>query len=232
MGVQKMKTRFSTYTSEGEVKMKFTENAAVLTADHDKAGHLEKLVIDPRTTQVTDVVVGTGLLSSVGEKVVPIRLIDSVQDGEILLHQSVGSLHELPDYVEEHFVPLTGKKGKQLSYAPPIPVLIGNYPYPIPGQPPLPRYVRKETEKNIPEDAVTLELGTPVFDSVGDHVGDIEKVLVGSDTDRISHFVITQGLLLKKRRLVPITWLNRVEEDRVYLAVDRDVLKSLPEYKM
>lgn len=126
--------------------MIFNENATVFTADHNKVGNLEQLVIDPRTKEVTDVIVSTGILPPKEEKVVPTNLIASAEEEEILLRPNAGDLDIMPNYKEEYFVPLTRKRRKELGYESPFPVLIGQYPYSVPGQSPLPTY-KKETEK-------------------------------------------------------------------------------------
>lgn len=215
---------------QGEVNIIFKENVAVLTADSDKLGHLDRVVIDPRTKEATDIVVRSGILSAKKDKVVPINLIDSTDEGEIILDRSAEDLEQLPDYIEEHYVPITGENRDRLGYESPVPVLIGYYPYSVPGQVPAPSYLRKK-ERNIPEDTVALEIGAPVIDAEGDHIGDVETVLVDPETDRITHFVISQGLVLKNKKLVPTTWASQIDGTQVHLAVDAGVLDALEEYE-
>jgi uncharacterized protein YrrD len=210
--------------------MKFNENATVLTADHDKVGQLEQVVIDPRTKEVTDIIVRKGILFSKEDKVVPINMVASAADEVVLLRPDVGDLQTLPDYEEEYFVPLTGQNRRKPGYKSPIPVLIGYYPYTVPGQSPLPPYI-KETEKNIPKDTVALEIGAPVISADGDHVADIESVMTDTNADRVTHFVVDQGLLLKERKLVPTTWVSHVEGDKVHLVVGTELLNNMQEYQ-
>jgi len=42
--------------------------------------------------------------------------------------------------------------------------------------------------------------------------------------------VISQGLLLKERKLVPVRWVDVVGEDEVHLAVGSRLLDELREY--
>lgn len=210
--------------------MKIKENATVFTASSKKIGNIERVVIDPRTKEVTDIVVGSRIFSSEEDKVVPVNLIDSTKEGEVVLDRSVGDLEELPDFVEEYYVPLVGDNRERLGYESPVPALIGYYPYSVPGQTPLPSYI-KEREKNIPEDTVALKIGASVIDAEGDHVGDVEAVLADPETARITHFVISQGLFLKERKLVPTTWVNHMDGTQVYLAVAEGILDVLGEYE-
>lgn len=88
-----------------------------------------------------------------------------------------------------------------------------------------------ETVRNIPEDTVPLKEGTDVFSSDGEHVGDVERLLVEPESNQVSHFVISQGLFFKDRKLVPMHWVRSVAEDNVHLSVTSDFLEQLPSYE-
>ena len=67
--------------------------------------------------------------------------------------------------------------------------------------------------------------------SDGEHVGDVERLFVDSDSNRATHFVIAEGLLFKERKLIPANWVRSIEEDKVHLAVPSRVLERLPAYQ-
>jgi hypothetical protein len=90
--------------------------------------------------------------------------------------------------------------------------------------------VRTITERNLPERTVALEEGAKVVSADDEHVGDIEQVLTDPQSDRVTHFIIKEGLLLKERKLIPTHWVSRLTEDRVKLAVGSDLLERLPQY--
>ncbi len=52
-----------------------------------------------------------------------------------------------------------------------------------------------------------------------------------SRTDHITHLLISHGLIQIERRLVPVTWVNAVQEDEVHLAVDSPLFDRLPPYE-
>ena len=89
----------------------------------------------------------------------------------------------------------------------------------------------KEIERNIPAQTIALQKGTAVISAEGDHVGNIEVVLTDPQANRVTHFVISQGLILKERKLVPVTWVNLFQENKVHLSVGTKVIDSLSEYK-
>lgn len=62
------------------------------------------------------------------------------------------------------------------------------------------------------------------------HVGKVERVITG-ERDRASHFLISEGVVFKHKKLVPASWIEGVTEDHVQLAVGADVLENLPDYQ-
>jgi uncharacterized protein YrrD len=88
-----------------------------------------------------------------------------------------------------------------------------------------------ETTRNIPADTIPLKEGVDVVSSDGKHVGDVERLFVEPNSTRATHFVISQGLLFKDRKLVPAHWVKSVGEDKVQLTVTSSVLEQLPSYE-
>lgn len=62
------------------------------------------------------------------------------------------------------------------------------------------------------------------------HVGRVERVIT-NEQDRVSHFLISEGVVFKHKKLVPAAWIDDVTEDQVRLAVGSDVLENLPDYQ-
>jgi uncharacterized protein YrrD len=211
--------------------MKLKENAHVVTADGQMVGQVDRVVMDPHTKEVTHVVVRKGLLFT-EDKVVPMDLISSVVDDQVLLREDAGDLEGLPDYEETSYTPLDEYEQAQApaeTYVPPV------YWYPGTGWGAYPvgylglQYVAR-TKENIPEGTVALEEGAKVISADGQHVGNVEQVLTDPQADRATHFVISQGMLLKTRKLLPTAWISRLARDEVHLAVGSHLLETLPEY--
>jgi uncharacterized protein YrrD len=78
---------------------------------------------------------------------------------------------------------------------------------------------------------VALKEGAKVVAADGEHVGNVEELVTDSSTDRVSQVMISQGLLLKEKKLVPSNWIDTVAEDEVYLGVGSDTLNSLRSYE-
>jgi uncharacterized protein YrrD len=66
----------------------------------------------------------------------------------------------------------------------------------------------------------------------GELVGNVELVITESQDNRVTHFVISEGFLLKERKLVPAVWVTKVAEDEIYLSVESGLFEHLPEYQV
>jgi len=214
--------------------MQFKENATVYTLDDKKVGEVERVVLDPQTKEITHLVVRKGFLFT-EDKVVPIDMVNSTAEDRITLKRTDG-LDSLPDFEEEQYVKVTSvepaypyKRGYVRPYYwYPAPGFAwwGTQPYPIEARP---DYVA-ESWRNIPEGTVALKEGAEVITVDHEHVGDVERIFANPKQERATHLLISQGLFLKQKKVVPTTWINQVGEDRVYLSVSSDFVERLPEY--
>ena len=222
--------------------MRFEQGEDVYTAQGDKVGEVARVVIDPKTDEVTHVVVKKGFLLTV-DKVVPISLIGPTVENHVTLRETAGDLEALPIFEETHFVPLGEEKGQETAaeeqarssyWYPPTGTLwwrAGGYL----GYPGLfhsmPPYV-VEVKSNIPDGTVALKEGAKVLSMDDEHVGNVETVLTDPIENRATHLVISKGLLLKERKLVPTDWISVVMSDEVHLAVGSDVIQGLRKYEL
>jgi uncharacterized protein YrrD len=223
--------------------MQFKEGTYVVTADGKEVGNVDRVVIDPGTKQVTHLVIRQGLLIT-QDKVLPIDLIDTATREQVTLKPRADNLPELPDFEETHYVTIDEDEARAgsppaVDYASPLywypPLGATRWGYPAPGYPAQPSYaepvVETETELNIPEGTVALKEGAKVYSADGEQVGNIERIFTSPNTNQATHLLISQGLILKNKKLVPMSWASTVGEDEVYLMVSSRVLDKLQEYK-
>ena len=204
--------------------MEFKENAEIVTAENKKVGHLARVVLDPRTKEVSHLIVRQGFFFT-EDKVVPLSLVAATTDERVVLRQDAGDLEALPEYNEEQFVPLDEVEQSRLNAA----SIYGVPLYPYMGYP-IPTLQQIEVEPNIPDNTVALAEGAKVFSADGEHVGDVDRILTDTETDRVTHLVISQGLILKERKLLPIAWVSLIKPDELYLAVGTTMVESLRPY--
>ncbi|HJR79109.1 MAG TPA: PRC-barrel domain-containing protein [Anaerolineales bacterium] len=213
--------------------MEFKQGAEVFSGDGEKIGTLSRVVIDPRTREVANLVVEKGLLFKT-DKVIPVTLVDlDIEDRIVLKKTNQDILEDFPDFETSYYVPLDQPDNPyqddiEASYLyPPLHLgwtAGGHLGYPVP------EYVLK-TEQDIPEGTVALEKGAKVISRDGEHVGNVEEIITESQGDRVTHFVVSEGFLLKEHKLVPAVWIAEVTEEEIHLSVNTGVFERLPEYQ-
>jgi uncharacterized protein YrrD len=221
--------------------MRFEQGEDVYTAQGEKVGEIDRVVIDPKTDEVTHVVVKKGFLLP-EDKVVPLSLIGPTIEDHITLRETAGDLKTLPIFEEMHYIPLGEEEEKKATaegLARPI------YWYPPTGSMwwraggylgypgffhSIPPY-SVEVKYNIPAGTVALKEGAKVISTDDKHVGNVETVLTDPEEDRATHLVISKGFLLKERKLIPTSWISIVMSDEIHLAVSSDIIEGLRKYE-
>ena len=199
----------------------------VISNADEKVGELESVIIDPATEEITHLIVKKGFLFS-KTKMIPISLVADSSQEMIKLHEYEGSFEDLPDYVETHFVPLEnyisseieGKIIPMLFYAP-FPVTMSHAA--PPGTVPV-------MQENLAADRESLEEGMDIIAIDGKKMGTVQEIILHPATDRVTHLLVSRGLLFKNRFLIPADWVKEIEESRILLYVDSKVIKNLPAY--
>jgi uncharacterized protein YrrD len=218
--------------------MQFKHNATVVSADGKDMGHIRRVVLDPKTDEVKDIVVRAGTLLT-DDRVVPVDQVSDTDGGQIHLRTDAGEVEKLPRFEESHFVPLEGE-GPQPGPTPAeiapayywYPPLVGLEPGAYVGSiPPELLGYRLQTDRNIPTGTVALKEGAAVRSRDDHAVGRLDQVLTAPGTDLATHLVIVEGMLKKTHKVVPVVWIDTIADDLVRLAVRAIVLERLPEYK-
>jgi uncharacterized protein YrrD len=217
--------------------MELKEGTSVFTLSGEEVGKINRFVLDPQTNEVTHIVVQKGWLLP-EDKVVPFQMVSSATEDRVVLNEDLEDFNQLPPFEESHFVGITDEDMAPTE-APAYPSTQAFYWYPPPsGYVGYPAYRLQdsawppiETTRNIPEDTIPLREGVNVMSSDGQHVGDIERLFVESESNRATHFLISRGLLFKDHKLVPAHWVRAVEEDKVHLVVSSKLLERLPSYQ-
>jgi len=210
-------------------KIQLQRGATILAEDGKKIGTLERVVVNPATNVITDVVVRAGGLFSQEEKVVPVELIVETAGDKILMHEAAGDLTDFPPFEEDRIVDEKGNKVASSSEGSLPPIVIG---FPVPASPvmqvPGGKIVTRK-EKNIPDGTVAMKEGAAVISADDKQVGKVESVLAEPLMDQITHFVISSGLLAMESKLIPIRWVMRVGEDAIHLRMEKSDVENLVE---
>ncbi|MEZ4769278.1 MAG: PRC-barrel domain-containing protein [Caldilineales bacterium] len=222
--------------------MQFKPGTHVWTSDGEDAGTVDRVIIRPDTKEVTHIVVRKGFLFS-EDKVVPMSLVGPATADKVTLREDEEDLEKLPDFEESYYVPAeegipqtpsAKTQVRSLYLYPPVGIQWGRSvynPYGASKESGPPHYILQR-ERNIPAGTIPLRQGARVIGSDGEHIGDIERVFTDAITDRATHLLISEGLILKSRKLIPTIWLGRVFEDEVHLLVTSKYVDSLPDYEI
>ena len=215
------------------MKLELQEGTSVFSARGEEVGKISRFVLDPETNEVTHIVVQKGWLFA-EDKVVPIDWVSTATEERVTLNENTNDFDQLPPFEETHFIKVSEEGVNRADYPPPRyapayywypPAGYIGYPVGYYGWPPM------ETQRNIPADTIPLREGSDVMSSDGEHVGDIERIFVDTESNRATHFLISEGLLFKERKLVPAHWVSSAEEDKVHLNVSSQMLERLPAYR-
>lgn len=217
------------------LKIELKEETSVFTSDGKEVGKVNRFVLDPATDEVTHIVVQKGWLLP-EDKVVPFEMVRSADEDKVILNEGIDDFDQLPAFEETHFIKINNDgidPSGTRTYAPayywyPSYENIGYPAYGL-GRPVWPP---TEVRQNIPENTVPLKDGSNVISSDRKHVGDVERLFIEPNSNKVTHFLISQGLLFKDHKMVPVSWVKSVEEDKVNLTVPSKVLETLPAYKV
>ncbi|MBI1259361.1 MAG: hypothetical protein GC204_17990 [Chloroflexi bacterium] len=223
--------------------MQFKQGTHVYTSDGQDAGTVDRVVLDPQTSEVSSLVVRKGWLF-IEDKVVPLSLVGSATDDRITLRETKSDLQKLPQFEETYYVRAADEGVWEDKPAP----TRNDYAEPFYSYPPVgaawwgapgyidylpgdlqPEFVAR-SQKNIPEGNVAVREGAHVISRDGKHVGDVEEVFTDPTTNHVTHIVISQGVLFKDRKVIPTNWIKAEGEEEVTLTVDTKVVDDLPEY--
>jgi uncharacterized protein YrrD len=195
--------------------------------DGTQVGKVDRIVIDPVTAQITDLVVHKGHFFT-EDRVVPLGAVSRTDEGSVVLEQRY-SAENLALFKETHYIPVDEATRAQRGL-PPDAVL---WTSPLGGGPdsvmlPSEGNLIRETSTNTPEGSVAVEVGSPVLAADGAHVGRVDEMITDPGSDRMSHLVVERGLIDRQRRAVPASWVEVLTEREVRLAVSADAVDKLP----
>jgi len=216
--------------------MEFKQGTQVYTSDGKCVGSVDRVVLHPKTKEVTHIVVRKGFLFT-EDKIIPQTLIASANDERVTLGGTDSDINSLLPFEETHYLPLDDTEAAIADYP-----LGWASPYywhePLGDEIPYSNFeaghhhpYRSETEQNIPEDTIALKEGARVVTANGQDIGSIRRIFTNSENNRVTHFLIAEGLIFKEQKLIPVSWIREIQQDKILLNVGVAILNQLPEYK-
>lgn len=183
-------------------------------------GKLVKIVVDPKTQQVTDLVVEKGLLLK-KDQVLPVSVVTSATENDIYLDVSSDDVSSFPEYrevtVTEPPIATDAQPGKSSSSAVPDALLDLTTPK-----------VRKRLHEGVEADKAVLDRKSEV-ETLQKVIGRVDHVIVDSETDEITSLIMRRGLLTK-HLVIPAEKVEEVDGG-VFVPLTQDELAALPRYE-
>jgi uncharacterized protein YrrD len=245
-----------------EHEMQFKQNTTVKSATGETVGRVNHFVIDPRTNEITDLVVEKGFLF-MEDRVVPIQSVEYADEDEIRLAPGRGEPDDFPLFESQYYVrtdeystePGVFPTRSAYYYYPPVAGMgsWGAVPVvPPAGAPGLAAGVPQpgglmnspvaheadslasqgvNNEAIMEDDVVALHTGADVFSSDGHLVGQIDEIFTSAESNRVTHVLISQGLIGKTYKMLPMHWIANLSGERVDLGTSAKVVEDLPDYR-
>jgi len=217
--------------------MRLNLDAKVRAHDGEDIGSIDRAVVDPRTNEVTHVVVRTGMIFGRDIMVPREDLERATVDGDtVQLDLTKDELKQFPDFVLEQYsapppawVAPAGYGFPSTGYAWPIAVdpMMGPAPMIMPDD-------DVDVEAEDPEQ-VTLMKGALVLDRNSDDIGVVDGVRFDAETGRLQGFVLRVGGALRTlfgggdTVEVSRQQIERVGESIVYLRLAKEEVEAATE---
>jgi len=219
--------------------MEFKDGTHVYTADGKDVGAIDRVVLDPHSKVVTHIVIRQGLLLT-EDKVVPLELVAHADEEQVRLAQTDDQLPEFAPFEETYYLPLDDDTGKYptgyvrpyFAY-PPLGTAWWGYPgyisynaYPISDN-----FSEVRVEQDIPDHTVGLSQGAQVISADGESLGELARVFMDKESARATHIIVVKGWLFKERKVIPTSWINKIEEQKVHLGISKHHYERLPQFE-
>ena len=201
-------------------------NAKIMCADGNwgKSSHA---IFMPSAQEVTHIVVYNPKFDD-HKRLVPIERVLETSPQSIRLNCTTSELAAMEAFSEIHYVMNDGTEYNPVGFYttfgiddfPPFMNWSSMFPPPE-------FYIPVEEER-IPPGELAVRFHAQVK-AIDGSVGQIDELIVDPDNHHITHLVIRTGHFWNLKELtLPISAIKRIEEDRVYLNLDRNTFQSLP----
>jgi uncharacterized membrane protein len=181
------------------------------------AGRSTYVIVNPISRQMTHLVVKS-LLPPFYEVLVPVDQVEETTPDLIKLKCTQTDLSTMEPFEYEEYI--RTEIPDYLSW--PYVVPMGFYPEVVV------KYIPVK-QRNIALGEVAVRRGARVEATDG-YVGLVDELLINSNNMQVTHLVLLERHIFKNREItVPVSQIDRVDEDTVYLKLDRQDVEQLPE---
>ena len=181
-----------------------------------RCGRSTYVIMNPTTEKLTHLVVREQWPSRT-ERLVPIGWVQVTTRDVIVLNRSREEFSRLDPFNQTDFV------YTDVPHHATDPKLTLFWPYVVPAK----RIVDQDIRR-VSEGELVVRRGARVQATDGG-VGHVDEFCVDADDGKITHLVLTEGNLLGLKEItIPLSYIERMEEGRVFLNVDKKTVRALP----
>ena len=171
------------------------------------------VVADPTKGDVTHLAVREKSAPH-AEYLVPLATVSETTNNLITLNCTLTQLRQLPQFTETEFIAVPSYGGEDTMMA---------WPYSVPQD----NFVPIEHEL-VPPGKLSVGRGTLV-EATDEIIGAVSELLIDPESGHISHLVVLSGYLQSREEItLPMSAIDRVEDNTVYLKLDTQAIESLP----
>jgi sporulation protein YlmC with PRC-barrel domain len=177
-------------------------------------GRSTYIVLNPVTKEITHLVVKQREFPHT-ERLVPVALMAESTPRVIRLRCDAPDLKDMDEFVDTQFIRLKRTHIVDGAY------LMWPYAYTTED------YVPEDHER-IPIDELAIRRGARVEARDG-QVGRVDEFIVDRQSEHITHLVMREGHLWGQRDVtIPVSYIKRIDDDAVYLNIDKASVAELP----
>lgn len=222
--------------------MQIEIGAKVVSQDGEDIGKVDRIVIDPETREVIEIITHKGIFSN-EDRIIERAFIASADDETVQLNIAAAKVHELPTFVQADFIipeeswdaVLWPAQGEEYGYTTTASeAWMGGGSVLAETGPGSGQYSRvtggslgafqledttMEVRSNLPENAVVLQKGTDVFSSDGKKLGAVDDLSYDSD-GTLTGLHVRSGILRHHEAYAPASLIQSMTHERITLNVD------------
>jgi sporulation protein YlmC with PRC-barrel domain len=177
-------------------------------------GRSTYIVLNPVTKEITHLVVKQREFPHT-QRLVPVSLMAESTPRVIRLRCDAPDLEDMDEFFDTQFIRLKRTHIVDGAY------LMWPYAYTTDD------YVPQDHER-IPIDELAIRRGAHVEARDG-QVGRVDEFIVDRQSEHITHLVMREGHLWGQRDVtIPVSYIKRIEDDAVYLNIDKASVAELP----
>lgn len=190
-------------------------------AQDELVGRSKYIIVDPVTQTVTHIVLRENSAEHT-ERLLPVSHIQDSDADTIQLDCTKAEAAQLEPFQEVEFLPTSVPQYQSAT-------LPEGYAWPYVTAVAQPQVV-EVVHRHIPPHERAVRRGAQVHAKDG-HIGQIDEVVVDTNTQHLTHLVLREGHLWgKKDIMIPIDKIDTFGEDDIYLKLSKQEIETLPTF--